>query len=573
MAAICGRLDGLPLAIELAAARSTVLPPPALLARLERRLPLLTGGPRDQPARLRTMRDAIAWSHDLLAAEEQALFRRLAVFVGGCTLEAAEAVGRTGSGPRIDVFAVLSALVDKSLLHREASADGEPRFGMLETIREYALEQLAASGEEATVRDAHAAWCLDLAERAAPAWFTLGAESVGRRLEAEHANLRAALAWLTETGDIAAGVRLAAALWPFWFLRSHFAEGRGWLERAVAWSAGARTIERVRVLNGAASIAVWQGDGPQAAAWCEEGLAIAREIGDAFGAGNALLILGHAALPRGLRPGESSARSGARGDPRPRRHGRERRRHGEPVARQPGRRGLQPGRPRAGDAPGRRSARAATRARVRLGGGPFPVHPGGGRPQPGRRRPGGGALPGEPGPGLGPARPAAPRPAARRPRDPRRRREPGRSGGPPLRRGRAPARAARRAARPDRPGRTTTARSPPRGRGWATTASRPPGRRARALPLAAGGRRGGAGSSGVPVAAHARSIPPRGSDLTPREREVLRLLVAGHTDREIAEALFVSPRTVAPTSPASWPSSGVESRTRWPRYAVRHGLV
>ena len=122
---------------------------------------------------------------------------------------------------------------------------------------------------------------------------------MGGRLEAEHANVRAALAWLTETGDIATGVRLTAALWPFWFLRSHFTEGRGWLERAVGWSAGARTMERVRVLNGAASIAVWQGDEPQATAWCEESVALAREIGDSFGAGNALLILGHAALLTG----------------------------------------------------------------------------------------------------------------------------------------------------------------------------------------------------------------------------------------------------------------------------------
>ncbi len=299
VAAICVGLDGLPLAIELAAAHSAVLPPPALLARLERRLALLSGGPRDQPPRLQSMRDAIAWSHDLLAEDERVLFRRLAVFAGGCTIEAAEAVGRAESDTGIDVLAVLSALVDKSLLQRMAGDDNAPRFGMLETVREFGLEQLAASGEEATVRDAHAAWCLDLAERSESAWFTSAQKQWGDVLEAEHASIRAALTWLAETGDTAAGVRLTALLWPFWFLRSHFAEGRGLLERALSWSAGDRTRERVRLLNGAASIAVWQGDWLQADIWCEEGLAIAREIGDTFGAGNALLILGHAALPAG----------------------------------------------------------------------------------------------------------------------------------------------------------------------------------------------------------------------------------------------------------------------------------
>jgi non-specific serine/threonine protein kinase len=170
---------------------------------------------------------------------------------------------------------------------------------MLETLREYGLDQLAASGEEATVRGAHAAWCLDLAERSVPAWFSPAQKRWGERIEAEHASVRAALTWLAETGDTAAALRLIASLWPFWFLRSHFTEGRDWLERALGWSAGTRTAERVRVLNGAASIAVWQGDWPHVEVWCEESLAIAREIGDAFGTGNAMLVLGHAALAVG----------------------------------------------------------------------------------------------------------------------------------------------------------------------------------------------------------------------------------------------------------------------------------
>ena len=299
VAAICVGLNGLPLAIELAAARSAVLPPRALLARLDQRLDLLTGGPHDAPARLRDMRDTIAWSHDLLSPEEQILFRRLAIFAGGCTLEASQAVGQVGTGPEIDVLAVLSSLIDKSLLHRIAGDDDEPRFGMLETIREFGLERLAASGEEAMVRGAHAAWCVDLAERAAPDWFTSAQKHWGDVLETEHANLRAALAWLTESDGTEDALRLTAALWPFWFLRSHFTEGRRWLERALLRSAGAHTSQRVRLLNGAASIAVWQGDWSQAADWCEEALAVAREVGDAFGAGNALLVLGHAALSAG----------------------------------------------------------------------------------------------------------------------------------------------------------------------------------------------------------------------------------------------------------------------------------
>ena len=300
VAAICQRLDGLPLAIELAAARVSLFSPAELLARLERQLPLLTGGPRDQPARLRTMRNAIAWSHDLLTPAEQALFRRLSVFVGGATLEAAEAVGGGAGDLGIDVLDGLTSLLGQSLLVREEDGNGDagagaPRLCMLETIREYGLERLADSGEETTIRRVHAAWCLDVAERAAPAWFTPDQRVWAERVEAEHGNVRAALAWLTESLGIEASLALIAAMWPFWFLRSHFTEGRGWLERALAGSVGALTRDRVRTLNGAASIAVWQGDEPSAVVWCEESLTIAQAIGDTFGAGNALLVLGHAA--------------------------------------------------------------------------------------------------------------------------------------------------------------------------------------------------------------------------------------------------------------------------------------
>src|SRR5215218_9807001 len=166
VAEICRRLDGLPLAIELAAARVKVLPPSALLARLDHRLPLLTGGGRDLPARQQTMRDAIAWSYDLLTPEEQVLFRRLAVFARGFTLEAAEAVASGSDKPGIDPFESVASLTDKSLVRQEAGFGGEPRFTMLETVREFALEQLAASGEEDAVRERHAHWCLTLAAAA-----------------------------------------------------------------------------------------------------------------------------------------------------------------------------------------------------------------------------------------------------------------------------------------------------------------------------------------------------------------------------------------------------------------------
>jgi predicted ATPase len=169
VAEICSRLDGLPLAIELAAAFVKILPPQALLKRLEKRLPLLTGGARTLPTRQQTMRNAIAWSHDLLSPTDQTLFGQLAVFAGGCTIEAAEAVvDPEGS---LDVFAGIASLVDKSLLRQEEGFEGEPRFNMLETVREYGLERLAASGEEPTTRERHAGWMLALAEQAEPELF------------------------------------------------------------------------------------------------------------------------------------------------------------------------------------------------------------------------------------------------------------------------------------------------------------------------------------------------------------------------------------------------------------------
>jgi non-specific serine/threonine protein kinase len=236
--AICRRLDGLPLAIELAAARSPILPPAALLQRLEYRLPLLTGGPRDVPARLRTMRDAIAWSHDLLAPEQQVLFRRLAAFAGGFTLEAAGAVAGAGGNRDDDLFDGIGALAAASLVQVAGETDGEPRYAMLETVREFGLERLGASGEETAARAAHAAHFTGLAERAAAAYGTAAEPAWLDRLEAEHANLRGALGLLDARGPAELLLRLATALWWFWCMRAHADPARRWLEHAAAAEAG-----------------------------------------------------------------------------------------------------------------------------------------------------------------------------------------------------------------------------------------------------------------------------------------------------------------------------------------------
>ncbi|MGH2534693.1 MAG: ATP-binding protein [Thermomicrobiales bacterium] len=293
IAEICYRLDGLPLAIELAAARVKVLAPPALLARLSNRLQVLTGGPRDQPARLRTMRDTIAWSHDLLTAEEQAHFRRLAVFVGGWTLEAAEAIN-AGGGFDTDTLDGVASLVDHHLIRRQELADGEVRFDMLETIREFALERLETSGEGGHARGRHAAYFLEFAEQAAQeltgpqqgAWLD--------RLEQEHANIRAALGWLDVAGKEDQFLRLTAALWRYWQIRGHFSEGREWLDGAAERARGETSLAalRAKALYGAGWLALEQGDQRAAAAHGEASLAIARDQDDRLGMAKAFGLLG-----------------------------------------------------------------------------------------------------------------------------------------------------------------------------------------------------------------------------------------------------------------------------------------
>ena len=240
---------------------------------------MLTGGARDLPARLRTMRDAIAWSHDLLAPAEQALFRRLAVFGGGFTLDAAEAVGAGIGGGDAEAFDLVASLVDKSLLRREERED-EPRYRMLETVREYGLEQLAASGELEAARRAHAAQFLALAERAAPAWWGPAPGAWLDRLEAERDNLREALAWAREEQATELGCRLAIALHWFWRSRGPVGEGRRWTEALLAGAGGTAPALRAALLMGAGDLAMAQGEFVRAAELLEAGMALARELGE-----------------------------------------------------------------------------------------------------------------------------------------------------------------------------------------------------------------------------------------------------------------------------------------------------
>jgi tetratricopeptide (TPR) repeat protein len=274
IAEICVRLDGLPLALELAAARVKTLPPATLLNRLGTRLSLLVRGSRDAPERQRTLRDAIAWSHDLLAPPEQALFRRLAVFVGGWTLDAAEAA--TNLADDVDILAGLDVLADKSLIRLD-DIFPEPRYRMLETIREFAQERLGAGGEEGALRQAHARYFLGLGEQGKPFMYGVEQRVWLRRFETEQPNFRAALETLAAGDDPEAQLRLAASLGLFWFLHAHFAEGRTQLERALSRGV-APTPHRAEALLGLGRIATSQGDLAIAESWLRQGEALARSL-------------------------------------------------------------------------------------------------------------------------------------------------------------------------------------------------------------------------------------------------------------------------------------------------------
>jgi predicted ATPase/DNA-binding CsgD family transcriptional regulator len=279
VAALCARLDGLPLALELVAARASVLAPDEILARLEGRLPLPRRAAVDLPARHQTLQAAIDWSYDLLPVEERALFRRLGVFVGGWTLAAAEAVAVT-SELGVDALDGLTALAEKSLVHVIHHAGEGSRFGLLETVRDYALERLAASGELAATRRAHATSYLSLAERTEAEVRGPGQQRWFDRLEREHDNLRAALRWASEDGEPQLGARLAVALWSFWWMRGHVAEGRRWLELTLARYDEAPDELRLRAIEGLGTLTGWQGEYERAAALLDEALCLARAVGD-----------------------------------------------------------------------------------------------------------------------------------------------------------------------------------------------------------------------------------------------------------------------------------------------------
>lgn len=291
---ICHRLDGLPLAIELAAARVNVFSPQAMLARLEHRLAVLTGGPRDLPARQQTLRQAIAWSYELLIPAEQALYRRLAVFVGGCTLESAEAViGVEEAGAGLDVVDGIASLVDKSLLRRDERGDAEPRFRMLETIRDYALERLIEAGESDRFHRRHADGCLTLAEQAEPGLIGPRQAAWLDRLEEDHDNLRAALSWFARHGPVDQGLRLGAALRRFWRARGYITEGRERMSALLSLpGAQGRTASRAKAVHAAGWLAREQGDYGDARGLFEESLDIYRGLDDPRGIGWALVDLG-----------------------------------------------------------------------------------------------------------------------------------------------------------------------------------------------------------------------------------------------------------------------------------------
>jgi predicted ATPase/DNA-binding CsgD family transcriptional regulator len=294
LADICRRLDGLPLAIELAAARVKVLSPEAILARLSRRLPLLVTRAADRPGRHQALRAAIAWSEDLLEPTERAVFHRLAAFSGGFTLDAAQAVATMHVSD--DALAVVAGLVNKSLLRPEPGRTGEPRFGMLETVREYAWEQLTAPGEADATRDRHLAYFVGLAERASALFNSQQAHHWFATMEEEYENFRTALGWAAEKPDTDADLRLASAMCRFWFFRGNIGEGYKWVDAALARRRDAPPALRARLLHGAAAMNKW--DEERAVALDHESLALARRVGDRETIARCLLNLGAGQLDK-----------------------------------------------------------------------------------------------------------------------------------------------------------------------------------------------------------------------------------------------------------------------------------
>jgi predicted ATPase/DNA-binding winged helix-turn-helix (wHTH) protein len=296
---ICLRLDGLPLAIELAAARTRVLSPHAILDRLQSRLQLLTGGALDLPQRQQTLRKTIDWSHDLLCEPERKLFRRFSVFAGGCTLEAAEAVCNTSLDLGSDLFELMSSLVDQNLVQRVDRAEAEPRFAMLETMREYALELLTESGEHAAARRAHAAYCLVLAEEGNPELSVADRARWLAQCDAEIDNFRFAIDWLFQTLDLDWALRLCVALFRFWDMREHLTEGRIRLEAVLRLAGAECSKDRARVSHFLGVLAAAQRDYPAAEHFLRQSLSLYEELRDESGIAVSLNALAVVARDRG----------------------------------------------------------------------------------------------------------------------------------------------------------------------------------------------------------------------------------------------------------------------------------
>jgi len=300
IAEICHRLDGLPLAIELAAARIRLFSPRTMLDRLSNRLEFLSGGGRDLPARQQTLRNAIEWSYDLLNEQEQSLFRRLSVFIGGCMLDSVEALAENPLD-RVSIVSELGSLLDKSLLREIDDAHGEPRFFMLGLLREFGLEKLTASGEQERIRRWHAQFFLSLAEQAEAKLESAEQMEWVNRMEQEHDNLRSALAW-SMTADSAREIclRLVTTLGLFWEVRGYFSEGRERLSAVLAVDfAQGQTASRSQLLARAAELAYRQSDYPATISFAEESLEICRLLGDQRGTASALIKLGNAATEAG----------------------------------------------------------------------------------------------------------------------------------------------------------------------------------------------------------------------------------------------------------------------------------
>jgi len=299
VAEICSRVDGLPLAIELAAARVKMLPPQAMLARLESRLQLLTAGPRDLPERQQTLRKAIDWSYDLLNESEQKLLRRLGVFSVGTTLEGAEAVCNTRRDLGAEIFDVMASLVDKSLVLQADDGADEPRFTMLETIREYCVERMEAGAEAQDVRRAHAAYCLVLAEEGNPELNEADRVAWLGRCDLEHDNFRTALDWLFHVENLEWAFRLCFALFRFWEMREHLAEGRARLETSLRLSGPGYEKERGKASHYLAAITATQCDFRAAAHYAERAFEIYRGLDDDWGVAISINARAIAALEGG----------------------------------------------------------------------------------------------------------------------------------------------------------------------------------------------------------------------------------------------------------------------------------